>query len=270
MFITTCFLATYSLPLLKQWYQIKSHQWGGARWGREKCRDIGPPVHNMWCQEGGTRVSNTLSHTSRLLQWNHGDGDMVTEGEGGRSRAHFECFWRRPSREGAATCWPFLLTQLTDSTCPQFHFDLCGRGRMANDLGWMGSSQDWVTRRSTCCCEVVWMDWLPSKEILTFGHHSDYNKTYSKIIWGQDDLQEIKSDNVEVWPRWRYKCELRFKKRQHVYNTSSAFNWPFCNTAKQRDNTKSKLLKDILNGAQKTSHTSFSPYPAFPSFLKSK
>ena len=31
----------------------------------------------------------------------------------------------------------------------------CDRGRAANDQSWKGSSLDWVSRRSTCCCEVV-------------------------------------------------------------------------------------------------------------------
>jgi hypothetical protein len=70
---------------------------------------------------------------------------------------------------------------------------------------------------------------------------------------GREDLQEITSDNVDFWPHGKYKCELRFIKRRHVYKTSSAFNSPFRNTAKLRDNTKSKLLKDISNSAQKTS-----------------
>ena len=69
-------------------------------------------------------LKHTFSYFETSSIWSHGDGDMGTEEEGGRSRAHFECFWRRPSREGAATCWPFLFTQLTDSPCPQFHFDL--------------------------------------------------------------------------------------------------------------------------------------------------
>ena len=111
------------------------------------------------------------------------------------------------------------------------------------------------------------MDWLPSKEIF------DLVITVTKIKHiqrsrGREDLQEITSDNVVVWPRGKYKCELRFKKRQHVYNTSSAFSSPFCNTAKLRDNTKSKLLKDILNGAQKTSPTSFFSLSCFSFVFK--
>jgi len=94
------------------------------------------------------------------------------------------------------------------------------------------------------------MDWLPSKEMydlvitVTIIKHIQRSR-------GREDLQEITSDNVDFWPHGKYKCELRFIKRRHVYKTSSAFNSPFCNTAKLRDNTKSKLLKDILNGAQK-------------------
>ena len=49
-------------------------------------------------------LKHTFSYFETSSIWSHGDGDMGTEEEGGRSRAHFECFWRRPSRERAATC----------------------------------------------------------------------------------------------------------------------------------------------------------------------
>ena len=101
------------------------------------------------------------------------------------------------------------------------------------------------------------MDWLPSKEIFDLVITVTIIKHIQRSR-GREDLQEITSDNVDFWPHGKYKCELRFIKRRHVYKTSSAFNSPFCNTAKLRDNTKSKLLKDISNGAQKTSPTSFS------------
>jgi len=155
----------------------------------------------------------------------------------------------------------YMLTLSTHKThwllAHNFISIFCHRGRATNDQSWKGSSLDWVYRRSTCCCEVVWMDWLPSKEMydlvitVTIIKHIQRSR-------GREDLQEITSDNVDFWPHGKYKCELRFIKRRHVYKTSSAFNSPFCNTAKLRDNTKSKLLKDISNGAQKTSPTSFS------------
>ena len=238
-------------------HQIR-HQWGGARWGRETCRDIGPPVHNMWCQEGGTRVSNTLSHTSRLLQYGAmGTAIWGQKKKEGAAELILSVFGGGQAEKGRLHADPFYSHNSLILLAHNFISIFCDRGRAANDQSWKGSSLDWVYRRSTCCCEVVWMDWLPSKEMydlvitVTIIKHIQRSR-------GREDLQEITSDNVDFWPHGKYKCELRFIKRRHVYKTSSAFNSPFCNTAKLRDNTKSKLLKDISNGAQKTSPTSFS------------
>ena len=146
-------------------------------------------------------LKHTFSYFETSSIWSHGDGDMGTEEEGGRSRAHFECFWRRPSRERADTCWPFLLTKLTDSPCPQFHFDLPRqregdqRPELEGELLGLGLPKEHVLLRSR-------MNGLaPLQGDVWPGHHSDYNKTYSKITgaWGSSRNHEWQCWFLAAW-----------------------------------------------------------------------